>query len=58
MLSIARQRAASLGLQDVIEFQEGDAETIALPTSTFNAALCRFGLMQILRLVCLTYADY
>lgn len=45
MLSIARQRAASLGLQDVIEFKEGDAETIDLPTSTFNAVLCRFGLM-------------
>jgi ubiquinone/menaquinone biosynthesis C-methylase UbiE len=25
MLSIARQRAASLGLQDVLEFKEGDA---------------------------------
>ena len=31
MLSIARQRASSLGLQDVIEFREGDAETIDLP---------------------------
>ncbi|MGC2573457.1 MAG: hypothetical protein WA364_18230 [Candidatus Nitrosopolaris sp.] len=28
MLSIAKQRASSLGLQDVIEFREGDAETI------------------------------
>ena len=45
MLSVARQRAASLGLQEVIEFKEGDAETIDLPTSTFNAVLCRFGLM-------------
>ena len=45
MLSIAKQRAISLGLQDVIEFKEGDAETIDLPTSTFDAALCRFGLM-------------
>ena len=45
MLSIARQRAASLGLQDVIEFKEGDAETIDLPLSMFDAALCRWGLM-------------
>jgi ubiquinone/menaquinone biosynthesis C-methylase UbiE len=45
MLSIAKQRAISLGLQDVIEFKEGDAETIDLPTSTFNAVLCRWGLM-------------
>ena len=45
MLSFAKQRAISLGLQDVIEFKEGDAETIDLPPSTFDAALCRFGLM-------------
>ena len=30
MLSIAKQRVISLGLQDVIEFKEGDAETIDL----------------------------
>jgi ubiquinone/menaquinone biosynthesis C-methylase UbiE len=45
MLSIAKQRAISLGLQDVIEFKEGDIETIDLPSSTFDAALCRWGLM-------------
>lgn len=45
MLSIARQRAISLGLEQVIEFKEGDAETIDLSASTFDAALCRFGLM-------------
>ena len=45
MLSIAKQRAISLGLEQVIEFKEGDAETIVLPASTFDAALCRFGLM-------------
>jgi ubiquinone/menaquinone biosynthesis C-methylase UbiE len=45
MLSIAKQRAISLGLEQVIEFKEGDAETIDLPSSTFDAALCRFGLM-------------
>jgi ubiquinone/menaquinone biosynthesis C-methylase UbiE len=45
MLSIAKQRAISLGLEHVIEFKEGDAETIDLPASMFDAALCRFGLM-------------
>jgi len=45
MLFIAKDRAISLGLQEVIEFKEGDTETIDLPTSTFDAALCRFGLM-------------
>jgi enediyne biosynthesis protein CalE5 len=47
MLSFAKQRAISLGLQDVIEFKEGDAETIDLPPSTFDSALCRFGLMLL-----------
>ena len=36
MLSFAKERAISLGLQDVIEFKEGDAETIDLPPSTFD----------------------
>ena len=45
MLAIAKQRAISLGLQDIMEFKEGDTETIDLPTLTFDAALCRFGLM-------------
>jgi len=45
MLSVAKQRAISLGLENMIEFKEGDTETIDLPTSTFDAALCRAGLM-------------
>jgi ubiquinone/menaquinone biosynthesis C-methylase UbiE len=45
MLSVAKQRAISLGLQNVIEFKEGDIETIDLPSSTFDAGLCRWGLM-------------
>ena len=44
-LSLAIQRAVSLGLQDVTRFKEGDVETIDLPSSTFNAVLCRWGLM-------------
>jgi ubiquinone/menaquinone biosynthesis C-methylase UbiE len=47
MLSFAKQRAISLGLQDVIEFKEGDAESIDIPSSTFDAALCRWGLMLL-----------
>ncbi|HEX9320307.1 MAG TPA: class I SAM-dependent methyltransferase [Nitrososphaeraceae archaeon] len=45
MLSIARQRAINAGFQYEIEFKQGDAEKIDLPVSTFDAALCRFGLM-------------
>jgi ubiquinone/menaquinone biosynthesis C-methylase UbiE len=45
MLSLAKQRAISLSLQDVVEFKDGDAETIDLPPSAFDAALCRWGLM-------------
>jgi ubiquinone/menaquinone biosynthesis C-methylase UbiE len=45
MLSFAKQRAISLGMQDVIEFKEGDIETIDLVPSSFDAVLCRWGLM-------------
>lgn len=45
MLSIARQRSVSLGLENIVEFKEGDAETIELPVSSFDAVLCRWGLM-------------
>ena len=45
MLSLAKQRAISLGIQDVIEFKEGDIETIDLVPSSFDAVLCRWGLM-------------
>jgi SAM-dependent methyltransferase len=45
MLSVAIQRAISMDLQNMIEFKEGDAETIELPSSTFDAVLCRWGLM-------------
>jgi ubiquinone/menaquinone biosynthesis C-methylase UbiE len=45
MLSIAKKRAINAGLQHVIVFKQGDTETIDLPNSSFDAALCRFGLM-------------
>jgi ubiquinone/menaquinone biosynthesis C-methylase UbiE len=41
MLSIAKQRAASLGLENIMEFKEGDGETIDLPASSFNAVTSR-----------------
>ena len=44
MLAIAKQRAAELGLQDIIEFKEVDAEMLELESS-FDAVLCRWGLM-------------
>ena len=47
MLSIAKQRAVSLDLSSMIEFKVGDTETIDLPDSTFDAALCRAGLMLL-----------
>ena len=45
MLSIARQRAIAEHLEEIIDFKEGDAATIALPEKNFDAALCRLGLM-------------
>ena len=32
-------------LQRILKFREGEIETIDLPSSAFDAALCRFGLM-------------
>ena len=45
MLAIARERAASLGLQLVIEFKESDIESLNLSPLSFDAVLCRWGLM-------------
>jgi len=44
MLEVARERAAELGLGNV-EFHDMDAEALDLPESSFDAVLCRFGLM-------------
>jgi ubiquinone/menaquinone biosynthesis C-methylase UbiE len=46
MLGIAKERAASLGLQDIIEFKESDAEVLDLPDSAYDAVLCRRGLIS------------
>ncbi len=45
MLAIAKERATLLRLQDIIEFRESDAENLDLANSSFDAALCRWGLM-------------
>lgn len=45
MLAIARERTKQDGLSDIIEFQEADAESLMLPPSSFDAIICRFGLM-------------
>ena len=43
MLSLAKQRAMSLGMQDVIELKEGDIETIDLVPSSFDAGTMQMG---------------
>lgn len=45
MLEIGRERAEKLGLQHIIEFRESDAESLKLPNKSFDAVLCRMGLM-------------
>jgi ubiquinone/menaquinone biosynthesis C-methylase UbiE len=50
MLAIAKERTVSLGLQNIVEFKEVDAEKILdlqqhQPLSPFVAVLCRWGLM-------------
>jgi ubiquinone/menaquinone biosynthesis C-methylase UbiE len=44
MLAIGEERARNAGLNN-IEFKEGDMATIVLPHSSFDSALCRWGLM-------------
>ena len=45
MLAIARKRSAYLKLQGIIEFKESDVESLQLPPLSFDAVLCRWGLM-------------
>ncbi len=47
MLAIAKERAVFLSLQHIIEFKESDAENLDLANSSFDAALCRWGLMLL-----------
>ncbi|HEX9678561.1 class I SAM-dependent methyltransferase [Nitrososphaera sp.] len=45
MIAIAKSRAKSLGLDNVMEFGITDAEKLDFPKSSFNAVLSRWGLM-------------
>ena len=46
MLAIAEERSRSLGLDDIMDFKQSDAENLQLGTNhTFDAILCRWGLM-------------
>lgn len=47
MLAIAKERAMLMRLHDIIEFKESDAEILDLANSSFDAALCRWGLMLL-----------
>ncbi|HUY27195.1 MAG TPA: methyltransferase domain-containing protein [Candidatus Binataceae bacterium] len=44
MIAIARARARALALGN-LEFVESDAESMALPAASFDACVCRWGLM-------------
>lgn len=46
MLTIAEERSRSLGLDDIMDFKQSDAENLELGTNqAFDAVLCRWGLM-------------
>ena len=47
MIAAAARAAAAAGLADVIEARVLDAEAIDLPSESFDAVVCRFGLMLI-----------
>jgi len=44
MLEVARERMHAAGIE-TIEFVEGDAEAVTLPLDSFDAVVCRWGLM-------------
>ncbi|HVN29942.1 MAG TPA: methyltransferase domain-containing protein [Candidatus Binataceae bacterium] len=46
MLDVARRRAQSLGLKNV-EYREGDAASLKEAAASFDAILCRWGLMFV-----------
>src|SRR6476469_5736237 len=49
MLDFGKSRAAAMGLGN-IEFRQMDAEAMDLPDASFDAILCRFGLMFLPKL--------
>jgi SAM-dependent methyltransferase len=46
MLAVARERAAALGLSN-LEFRVGDIESLEAEEHSFDAAICRWGLMFV-----------
>jgi len=50
MLRIARWRAGAVGVGSVCRFAQGNAETLALPDMTFDAATVGFGLRNVVHL--------
>ena len=44
MLEVARERMQAAGIETV-EFMEGDAEAVTLPPDSFDAVICRWGLL-------------
>jgi ubiquinone/menaquinone biosynthesis C-methylase UbiE len=46
MLDVARRRAATLKLANV-EYREGDAASLSEPAGSFDAVVCRWGLMFV-----------
>lgn len=48
MLAVGRERAAAAGLTN-IEFMEVDGEALDVPSESFDAAVCRWGLMFLPR---------
>jgi SAM-dependent methyltransferase len=47
MVKLARERAGALGLDDVVEVREVDAEHIDLPAASVDGVLCRWGYMLL-----------
>jgi ubiquinone/menaquinone biosynthesis C-methylase UbiE len=46
MLAIAEERAKSMGLHEIMDFKQSDAESLELETNqAFNSIICRWGLM-------------
>ena len=46
MLAIAAERARSMGLHEIMDFKQSDAEKLELGTNqAFNSVICRWGLM-------------
>ena len=42
MLTIAKKESTFMGMQDIIEFKESDAENTDLPNLSFDAVLCHW----------------